>query len=125
MTSNHRSLQTGTTTLPTSSGDRDFEIDFDAPGLSSTNSTHARPYLSYRVNPGSDAGVRVVIELGQGQNLTEIVDQTIDTTVSRQFNEIFDHGLLRASGNTLRVFVPTNEPGSVSVSDLIVVYPEA
>ena len=121
MTSNHRSLQDSTTTLPTSSGDRDFEIEFDAPGLSSTNSTHARPYLSYRVNPGDDSGVNVVIEL----NSTVVVDPTIDTTVSRQFNEIFDHGLLQATGNELRVFVPTNEPGTVSVSDLIVVYPEA
>lgn len=121
MTTNHRSLQDSTTTLPTSSGDRDFEIDFDAPGLSSTNSTHARPYLSYRVNPGSDAGVHVLMEL----NNTTIVDQTIDTTVSRQFDEIFDHGVLETNDNTLRVFVPNNEPGSVTVSDLIMVYPEA
>ena len=121
MTTNHRSLQDSSTVLPTSSGDRDFEIDFDAPGLSTTTSTHARPYLSYRVNPGSDAGVHVVMEL----NDTEIVDQTIDTTVSRQFDEIFDHGLLKANDNTLRVFVPNNEPGSVTVSDIIVVYAEA
>ena len=124
MTTNHRSLQTSSITLPTSSGDRDFEIDFDTPNLSTTTSTHARPFLSYRVNPGSDAGVHVLVEL----NGTEIVDQTIDTTVSRQFDEIFDHGVLRSGtggANTLRVFVPNNEPGSVTVSDLIMVYPQA
>ena len=118
MPSSHRSIQDSTTTLPLSDGDRDFEQEFDAPGLSSSTSTHTRPYLSYRVNPGDDSGVRVVMEL----NGTEIVDQTIDTTVSRTFNEIFDHGILQANGNELRVFVPDNEPGTVSVSDLVVVY---
>lgn len=118
MPTSHRSIQDSSTTLPQSNGDRDFEQDFDAPNLSTTTSTHARPYLSYRVNPGDDSGVRVIMEL----NGTEIVDQTIDTTVSRAFDEIFDHGLLKASGNTLRVFVPNDEPGSVVVSDLIMVY---
>jgi hypothetical protein len=119
--SSHRSIQDSTTTLPASNGDRDFEQAFDAPGLSSTTSTHARPYLSYRVNPGDDSGVRVVMEL----NGTEIVNQTIDTTVSRTFNEIFDHGILQASGNELRVFVPNDEPGTVQVQDLVMVYTSA
>jgi hypothetical protein len=117
MTSNHRSLQTSSTTLPTSTGDRAHEIEFDAPNLSSTTSTHARPYLSYRVNPGSET-VRVQVLL----NDVEIADQTIDSTVSRQFNEIFDHGVLEAADNTLRFFVPNNEPGSVTISDVIAVY---
>ena len=73
------------------------------------------------MNPGSDAGVRVQIEL----NGTEIVDQTIDTTVSRTFNEIFDHGVLVGTDNKLRIFVPNNEPGSVTVSDLVMVYTAA
>ena len=117
MPTSHRSIQDSTTTLPQSNGERDVEIDFDAPNLSSTTSTHARPYLSYRVNPGDDSGVRLVIEL----NDEEIVNQTIDTTVSRQFDEIFDHGILKVTGNELRIFVPNDEPGSVSVSDMIMV----
>jgi len=121
MPTSHRSIQDSTTTLPQTNGDRDFEQEFDAPGLSTTTSTHARPYLSYRVNPADDSGVRVVIEL----NGAEIVDQTIDTTVSRTFNEIFDHGILKVNDNELRVFVPDDEPGSVTVSDLVMVYTSA
>jgi len=121
MPTSHRSIQDSTTTLPQTNGDRDFDQDFDAPGLSSSTSTHSRPFLSYRVNPGSDAGVRVVMEL----NGVSIVDQVIDTTVSRTFNEIFDHGVLRTTGNELRVFVPDSEPGSVTVSDLVMVYTAA
>lgn len=121
MPSSHRSIQGSSTTLPQSNGDRDIDHEFDAPGLSSSTSVHARPYLSYRVNPGDDSGVKVIIEV----NDTEVVNQTIDTTVSRQFDQIFDHGVLEASGNKLRVFVPDDEPGSVVVSDLVVVYTSA
>lgn len=121
MPTTHRSVQDTTTTLPQPNGDRDFELEFDAPGLSSTTSTHARPYLSYRVNPGDDSGVRLVIEL----NGSSVVDQTIDTTVSRTFNEIFDHGILRANDNELRVLVPDDERGTASVSDFVVVYTSA
>lgn len=115
MPTSHRSIQDSTTTLPTSNGDRDFTQEFDAPGLNG----ETRPFLSYRVTPPDDSGVRLQIEL----NGTEIVDQVIDTTVSRTFNEIFDEGVLQTSGNELRVFVPNDEPGSVTVSDLIMVYP--
>jgi hypothetical protein len=115
MPTNHRSIQDNTTTLPQPNGDRDFEKEFDAPGLNGDT----RPFLSYRVNPADDSGVRLQMEL----NGIEIVDQTIDTTVSRTFNEVFDEGVLRESGNTLRVFVPNDEPGSLEISDLIMVYP--
>ena len=117
-TSNHRSLQDSTTRVPSSSGDRDFEITFDAPGLSSTTSTHARPYLSYRVAPLGASGTQLVIELNQ----TEIVNLSYNTTVNRTMTEIFDHGVLRATGNQLRVFVPNGEPGSVDISDLVLTY---
>ncbi|MFC7496180.1 MULTISPECIES: hypothetical protein [unclassified Nocardioides] len=121
MPSNHRSIQDSATTLPLAGGDRDFEVEFDAPDLSGTTSTHARPYLSYRANPGSNAGVRLMIEL----NGTEIVDQTLSTTASRTLTEIFEHGVLREDDNELRVFVPNNEPGSVTISDLVVTYSAA
>jgi hypothetical protein len=121
MTSAHRSIWDSTFTLPDSSGDRDNEFNFDAPGLSSATATHARPYFSYRVNPVGNVDVHVQVEL----NGTLIVDQTIDSTVSRTFNEIVGHGILRSRNNELRVFVPNNEPGSVIVSDLIMVYTEA
>ncbi len=114
MPSKHRSLQDSTTTLPASNGDRDFTLEFSATGLN----RDTRPYLSYRVNPADDSGVRLQMEL----NDVEIVDQTIDTTVSRTFNEIFDHGVLKELGNELRIFVPNDEPGRLDVSDLIVVF---
>lgn len=115
MPTNHLSLQDSTTTLPASNGDRDFTKEFDAPGLNG----FTRPFLSYRVNPFDDSGVRLQMEL----NGTSIVDQTIDTTISRSFNEIFDEGVLQESDNELRIFVPNDEPGSLEVSDLIMVYP--
>jgi len=124
MSSNHRSLQDGTTTLPTSSGDRDFEITFDVPGLSSSTFVHTRPYLSYRVAPVGSSGTRLVMEL----NGTEIVDLSYNTTVNRTMTEIFDHGVLRAGTggvNTLRVFVPDDEPGSAQICELIVTYTDA
>ena len=118
MTSKHRSLQTSSTTLPTSSGDRDFELEFNAPRLTGNDNTHSRPYVSYRANPNSDAGVRLQMEL----NEVEILDQRLSTDASRNLVEIFDHGILRNQDNTLRVFVPDDEPGSIEVSDLLVVY---
>lgn len=120
MPTTHRSIQDGTSTLPTSSGDRDVEIEFAAPGLSSTTSLHARPFLSYRMTPESE-DVRVVIEL----NNVEVVDETFRSGVSRQLSEIFDHGILQSSGNTLRVFVPNDESGTANVSDLVVTYTSA
>ena len=82
-TSNHRSLQDTTKRVPSSTGDRGFEITFDAPGLSSTTSTHARPYPSYRVAPIGDSGTQLVIELNQ----TEIVNLSYNTTVNRTMTE--------------------------------------
>jgi hypothetical protein len=121
MTSKHRSLQDSSTTLPTSNGDRDFEIDFNAPSLTTNDAVHGRPYVSYRANPNGSAGVRLQMEL----NGTEIVDQTLSTDASRNLVEIFDHGILRNQNNTLRVFVPNDEPGSITVSDVVVVYTAA
>ena len=122
MTSKHRSLQDSSTTLPTSSGDRDFEIEFDAPSLTDNDSLHGRPYVSLpRANPSGTAGARLQMEL----NGEEIVDRTLTTDASRNLVEIFDHGILRNQGNTLRVFVPNDEPGSIEVSDVMVVYTAA
>lgn len=124
MSSNHRSLQDGTITLPTSSGDRDFEINFDVPGLSGSTSTHTRPYLSYRVAPLGSSGTHLVMEL----NGTEIVDLSYNTTVNRTMTEIFEHGVLKAGTggvNKLRVFVPDDEPGAAQVCELIVTYTDA
>ena len=118
MTSKHRSLQTSSTTLPTSNGDRDFELEFNAPNLTGNDNIHGRPYVSYRANPNSDAGVRLQMEL----NEVEILDQRLSTDASRNLVEIFDHGILRNQDNTLRVFVPDDEPGSIEVSDILVVY---
>jgi hypothetical protein len=43
-------------------------------------------------------------------NGAEIVDNTLQSTVSRQLNEIFDHGVLVEGNNVLRVFVPHTAP---------------
>ena len=115
MHSNHRSIQDSTTTLPQPNGDRDYEQTFDAPGL---KVGETRPYLSYRVNPADDRGVKLLIAL----NDKPVVDQTIDTGVSRTFNEIFDENVLKATGNKLTVTVPNTAPGSLEISDLFVVY---
>jgi hypothetical protein len=114
MPTNHRSIQDSDTSLPQSNGDRDFTQEFTAPGLNQ----NTRPFLSYRVNPASDTAVRLQMEL----NGTEIVDQTLQSTVSRQLNEIFDHGVLVEGNNVLRVFVPNTDPGRVTVSDIILFY---
>ncbi len=118
MTSKHRSLQTSATNLPTSNGDRDFELEFNAPNLTTNDNIHGRPYVSYRANPKGDVGVRLQMEL----NEVEILDQRLSTDTSRNLVEIIDHGILTNQGNTLRVFVPDDEPGSIEVSDILVVY---
>jgi hypothetical protein len=121
MTSKHRSLQTSSTSLPTSNGDRDFEIEFNAPSLSSNDHVHTRPYVSFRANPNGNVGVRLQMEL----NDEEIFNQNLGTDASRNLVEIIDHGILRSQNNTLRVFVPNDEPGSITVSDVLVVYTAA
>ena len=55
-------------------------------------------------------------------NGTTIVGQSLSGSVSRTFNQVFEHGLLEESANELRIFVPADKPGSVTVSDLIVTY---
>jgi hypothetical protein len=121
MTSKHRSLQTSSTSLPASNGDRDFEIDFNAPSLTTNDHVHGRPYVSFRANPNGSVGVRLQMEL----NGEEIYDQTLSTDASRNMVEIFDHGILQNQNNTLRIFVPNDEPGSITVSDVLVVYTAA
>ena len=41
----------------------------------------------------------------------QILDQRLSTDTSRNLVEIFDHGILTNQGNTLRVYVPDDEPG--------------
>ena len=113
----HLSIQDSVSTLPASNGDRDYEQEFDAPGLTGG----PRPYLLYKANPASGRSVQLQMQL----NGVTIVNQSLDTDVSRSFHEIFDEGVLRAQDNTLRVLVPNSDPGSVEVSDLVLVYATA
>ena len=113
----HRSIQDGTTSVPVpGTGDRDVEFVFDAPRLSASTSRDDRPFLSYTVNPLSNAEANLVVSI----NGTEIVNETFTSTMKRTLVEIFDRSALVANDNDLRVLVPS--PGSLSISDLIVGY---
>ena len=118
MPSTHRVIQSAEVRLPTSDGDRDFTVEFDAPLRSYGNEAPARPYLSYRVNPSDDELVHLVISM----NGTEIGDQILGGNVARSYDQVFPHDVLYTEGNVLRVFVPDDRPGSVLVSDVIVIY---
>jgi len=115
MPTSYRDILDSTTPLPASNGDRDVTLDFSAPGLIGGT----RPYVSYRVTPSGP--VELLIEL----NGTLIVHDTFQSGTSRVMNEIFPEGVLRTSGNELRVFVPDDESGSLTFSDVIVTYPVA
>lgn len=115
MASNYIDILDSTTPLPASNGDRDVTFDFSAPGLIGGT----RPYVSYRVTPTGP--VELKIEL----NGTLIVHDTFQSGTSRVMNEIFPEGVLRSSGNELRVFVPDDETGSLTFSDLMVTHPVA
>lgn len=118
MPSTHRVIHSAEITLPKANGDRDFTAEFDAPYLDPDGGAQTRPYLSYRVNPSDEARVHLLISV----NGTTIVDQTLERDIGRSFNQVFAHELLRSDGNDLRVFVPSDEPGELIVSDLLVVY---
>jgi hypothetical protein len=113
----HRIIRTEATRLPQENGDRDVSEGFDAPGLVGGGAA-TRPFLSYRVKPGEQDLVRVKISI----NGTNVVDQTLGDPVSRTFNAVVEHGVIKSEGNELRVFVPADPPGSVVVSELILVY---
>jgi hypothetical protein len=113
----YRIIHTEATRLPKESGDRDFTEDFDAPGLVRSGPA-TRPFLSYRVKPGEQDPVRVKISI----NGTNVVDQTLSDPVSRTFNGVIEDGIVESEDNELRVFVPADPPGSVVVSELILVY---
>jgi hypothetical protein len=38
--------------------------------------------------------------------------------------QIIEHGVLKKDGNILEVLVPDSEPGSVTISNIVVVYSE-
>lgn len=115
--SRHRVLRTDAVRLPKENGDRDFTVDFVAPGLATTSAPE-RPFLSYRVKPGEQHLVRLKISI----NGASVVDQTLSDPVSRTFTTAVDVGVVDPGDNELRVFVPADPPGSVVVSDLIIVY---
>ena len=50
------------------------------------------------------------------------MDQTLHDRLSRTFNEVFELDILEDEGNELRVFVPDDEPGSATISNIIVFY---
>jgi hypothetical protein len=116
--SKHRILRTDAVRLPRENGDRDFAVDFAAPDLRSSTGAQERPFLSYRVKPGEEHLVRLKISI----NGTNVVDQTLSDPVSRTFNSAIDVGVVNREDNELRVFVPADPPGTLVVSDLILVY---
>jgi len=116
--SKHRIIRAEAVRLPKDNGDRDITEDFSAPGVSTSGGPPSRPFLSYQVKPGEQGPVRLKISL----NGTNVVDQTLSDPVGRTFNGVIEHGVLEPEGNELRVFVPSDPPGSVVVSNLILRY---
>jgi len=119
MSSTHRSLQEGSLDFPDSVGSREFRVEFDAPGLTGDHRRDRRPYLSYQATPTS-LPVNVQISI----NGTRVVNETFRSTPSRTMTQIFDHEILTEADNVLEVLVPSTEPGSVTLSQLIVMYSE-
>lgn len=113
MATRHLSIQDSTTHLPESNGNIDYEQVFTAPELN----LDTRPFLSYRVTP-SGPPVTLQIDL----NGTQIVNETFQSTQSRVLNEIFDTNVLLEGENTLVVRRQAG-PGSVAISELIMMYP--
>lgn len=115
MPTNHISIQDNTTTLPQPvGGDRDFQKNFDAPGVNGRN----RPFLAYQVDPFGTTNVRLEIDL----NGTPIVGETFNSGQDRSLNAIFDVGVLQETGNILTVTVPNTEPGTLEIRSLIMFY---
>lgn len=122
MSSTHRSMQQGDLLFPSSTGDRDFSVEFATPGLTDDFRRDRRPYISYQADPSSDERVRVEMSINQ----TPVVAQTFLSPQSRTMTQIFEHGVLNeTSPNELIVTVPNSEPGSVTVSQIVLVYSES
>jgi hypothetical protein len=117
-TTRHVSIEDSTHELPANNGDIDFDQVFDAPGVNSAN----RPFLSYRVNPdGDQVSLQITLNATDTVPGTVIVNETFDPGPARSLNEVFDSGLLREQDNTLTVSRSAG-PGSLRISDLIMVY---
>ena len=76
----------------------------------------ARAVLAFRVNPGSDESVRLVINI----NNTNVVNVTFTSDPQRSWHEIVPRNILMAEGNSLDVAVVGS--GSIQVSDIILFY---
>jgi hypothetical protein len=119
MSSTHRSIQQGSLPFPASNGVRDFRAEFDAPGLTGDFRRDRRPYISYMASPSSEP-----VHLEISINETRVVNETFRSTQSRTMTQIIEHDVLNKEDNVLEVLVPNSEPGSVTISNIIVVYSE-
>jgi hypothetical protein len=88
------------------------------PALTDDFRSVRRPYISYMESPFSEEPVHVEISI----NETRVVNETFRSTPSRTMTQIFDHGVLNETGNVLEVLVPDSEPGSVTISQIILVH---
>ena len=52
------------------------------------------------------------------------MNETFRSTQSRTMTQIIEHDVLNKEANDLEVIVPDSEPGSVTISSIIVVYSE-
>jgi hypothetical protein len=119
MSSTHRSVQQASLPFPATNGDRDFRAEFDAPALTGDFRRDRRPYISYMASPSSEP-----VHLEISINDTRVVNETFRSTSSRTMTQIIEHGVLKKDGNILEVLVPDSEPGSVTISNIVVVYSE-
>ncbi|GAA2629926.1 hypothetical protein [Paractinoplanes durhamensis] len=104
-------VQDSSETLPKSNGD----IDHDFGKFSATGLASGRTVLMFRVNPSGTATLEVTL------NGTSLLTQTFDTEPQRSWHEVIDDGILQATNNVLTV-TRTAGPGSITVSDLVILY---
>jgi hypothetical protein len=72
--------------------------------------------LAFRVNP--DGKVTLQMRL----NNTVVLRQTFDTDPERVWHEVFSAGDLRAADNELTVSIGSNDPGKVTVADIVLFF---
>ena len=114
----HRIVRAEALTLPRGNGDRDTEIEFFVSVDANLKAPDKRPLLLYRVNLQGDEPVHLVMRI----NGDAVADHVVRDTYMQTFHEVLDDDTLRTGGNTLVIRVPDDQPGTVVVSQVVVVF---
>lgn len=114
----HQVVRAEALTLPRANGDRDTEIEFFVSFDANLSSPRGGSLLLYRVNLQGDEPVHLVMRI----NGDAVVDHVVRGTTMQSFHAVFGDDTLRIGGNTLVVRVLDDQPGTVVVSDVVVVF---